>query len=282
MADTITAQEFRLIGDYIEKHCGIHLEKEKMYLVESRLAVLLVENGCNSFAELHRKASADTTNALRDKVIDAMTTNETLWFRDGGPFEILRGLIDGFAEEIGNGRRSRIRIWCCACSTGQEPYSVAMTVLESGRYGSGLKPEQVEIIATDISSTALFMAKMGRYDQLSISRGLKQEYRDRYFRSEGRVWSLADNVKKMVTFRKMNLQESFLGIGKCDIVMCRNVVIYFSEGFKRDIFGRLTDVLRPSGYLFVGSSESVSAYCGNYQMIKNSHVIYYQVKQDAR
>lgn len=282
MAGTITAQEFASLRDFIEKHCGIHLEPEKSYLVESRLTALMAEAGCETFSALHQKAVADATCRLKDKIVDAMTTNETLWFRDSGPFETLRELFDGFAADIKGGRRSRVRVWAAACSTGQEPYSIAMTALESGRLGSGLRPEQVEILATDISPTALFMAQAGRYDAVAMSRGLPQEMRDRYFKQNGRVWTIQEDVKKMVSFKKMNLQESFSWIGGRDIVFCRNVLIYFSETFKRDILSRLCAVLEPRGLLFVGASEAVSSYSQNFVMLKNSHGLYYQVRQRAK
>ena len=279
MAGTISAQEFKLLSEYIEKQCGIHLEESKMYLVESRLNSLMVENGCASYTELYIKASSDPTGILRDHIVNAMTTNETLWFRDGGPFEVLRELLDRYAAEIKTGKRTKVRIWSAACSTGQEPYSIAMTALESGRAGSGLRPEQVEIFGSDISSTVLFIAKAGRYDAIAINRGLPVELRDRYFRSEGRVWVLSNAVKEMVTFEKKNLRDSYAALGGYDIVFCRNVLIYFSDNFKREVFSRLAGVLRPAGFLFVGASESVSNYSGDYTMYKNAHGLYYQVKQ---
>ncbi len=279
MGEKISVQEFKLLSDYIEKHCGIHLEQEKMYLVESRLTALMVENGCESYSALYQKSAADSSAHLRDKIVDAMTTNETLWFRDSGPFDILRDLADAYAAEFKANKRKKVRIWCCACSTGQEPYSIAMTFLESFRRGSGFAPENVEILATDISSTALFMAKMGRYDSIAMGRGLPLEIRDRYFQPEGRVWSISDNVKKMVTFKKMNLQESYIGIGDRDIVFCRNVLIYFSDQFKREVFSKLANLLKPAGYLFVGSSESISSYSTDYAMLKHSRGLYYQVKK---
>jgi chemotaxis protein methyltransferase CheR len=278
MIETITSLEFKLLRDFIEKHCGIHLEPEKMYLVESRLTALMVENGCDGFAAFCQKAIVDTTGSLRDKIIDAMTTHETLWFRDSGPYEILRDLLGDLSGEIKSGRRSKISIWAAACSTGQEPYSIAMSVLESARSGSGLRPEHVEILATDISPTALFIAQNGRYDPIAISRGLPADLRDRYFRQEGRVWILNNEVRKMVTFKKLNLQESYGWIGSRDIVFCRNVLIYFSEAFKRDILNRLTSTLKPSGYLFVGASESVSSYSSDYSMCKHPGGLYYKIK----
>ena len=278
MGNVITDQEFQLLRDYIEKHCGISLDRNKMYLVESRLNTLMIENGCDDYTALYRKASSDATNALRDKIVDAMTTNETLWFRDSSPYESLKELLATFGAELRSGKRSKLRIWSAACSTGQEPYSIAITILESATGGTGLRPEQVEIIATDISSTALFMAKLGRYDAIAINRGLPPALRDRYFKPEGRVWALSDKVKQMITLKKMNLQESYAQIGKCDIVFCRNVLIYFSETFKKDIFNRIAALLRPSGYLFIGASESLSTYSNEFSMVKGNHGIYYQVK----
>jgi chemotaxis protein methyltransferase CheR len=278
MADTITDYEFKLLRGLIEKLCGIHLEPEKMYLVENRLTTLMIENGCDDYTAFYHKAINEKSGSLRDKVIEAMTTLETLWFRDTGPFEILNELLKTMAGEIKSGRRSGIRIWAAACSSGQEPYSIAMSVLESARSGSGLRPEQVEICATDISSTALFLAQTGRYDPIAISRGLPDDQRNRYFKQEGRIWVISDDVKKMVSFKKLNLQENWAWLGSRDIVFCRNVLIYFSESFKRDILKRLTAVLKPSGYLFVGSSESVSPYSGDYTMLKHQSGLYYRVK----
>jgi chemotaxis protein methyltransferase CheR len=278
----IDLNEFRLMRDYIEKNCGIHITDEKMYLVETRLTTLMVEKGCHSFTELYRKATADYTNSLRDKIVDAMTTNETLWFRDMSPFIILEEvLLPELVQEIKAGRKLKIRIWCAACSTGQEPYSVAMTIQEFlRRNGSGIRPEHFEIVGTDISPTVLYLAMAGRYDNLAISRGLSQEYKDRYFELSGKVWAVSGDIKKMVTFRKMNLQENFTAMGKQDIVFCRNVLIYFSDLFKKDILSRLCAVLQPAGYLFLGSSESIINYSTAYQMQRHTRGLYYQTRQE--
>ena len=193
----IDSNEFQLMRDYIEKSCGIHLTDDKQYLVCTRLTTLMVESGCNSFAGLYHKAVADNTNVLRNKIVEAMTTHETFWFRDTSPFVILDEVIlRELAEEIKLGRRSKIKIWSAACSTGQEPYSVAMTVLELARKYNSLKPEHVEIIATDISSTVLYLATAGRYNSLAMSRGLAKDYENRYFEPDGKVWAIKNDVKK--------------------------------------------------------------------------------------
>jgi chemotaxis protein methyltransferase CheR len=279
----IDLNELRLIQNYIEQNCGIHLVDDKMYLVQARLTTLMVENACNSFTELYHKAIADSTHGLRDKIVEAMTTNETFWFRDAGPFCILdEVLLRELAEEIRSGKRSKIKIWSAACSTGQEPYSIAMTVLEFARKEYGLKPEDFEILATDISSTALYLARAGRYDSHAISRGLPEDLKNRYFQQDGNVWAITDDVKKMVKYKKLNLRDNFSPVGKQDIIFMRYVLIYFSDELKKDILRRVTRLLRPDGYLFVGASESIiSFYTREYHMLPHARGLYYKVKQEG-
>jgi chemotaxis protein methyltransferase CheR len=270
----LTDAEFKALRDYIEKSCGIALGDEKVYLVENRLAGLLVETGCSSFGELHRKAINDPGLGLRDKIVDAMTTNETSWFRDIYPFEILiDDVFKKFAQEIVSGRRNKIRIWCAACSTGQEPYSIAMKLQEFSRRSSAFPINNTEIIATDISPSVLFLAIAGRYDQISMSRGMPQDVRDRYFTNNGKIWALNDVIKKMVIFKKLNLQENFTSMGKFDIIFCRNVMIYFSDAFKRQLFTRFADSFNSAGFLFLGASESMSAYTDRFTMISENRRI---------
>lgn len=275
----IDPSEFRIMRDYIEKNCGIHLTEEKTYLVEHRLTTLMAESGCTNYIQLHQKAVSDPTNSLRDKIIDIMTTNETLWFRDASPFQILREKIfPEMAGEIKQARRSGIRIWSAACSTGQEPYSISMIVHEFARQQPVLKPSMVGIVATDISPTVLFLAKAARYDNLAISRGLHQDMQERYFTAEGKIWRVKDEIKNHIVFKKLNLQESFAGIGKQDIIFCRNVLIYFSDAFKRDVLHRMVELLVPGGYLILGSSESLIQHSQEYTMIQHGKGLYYKVK----
>ncbi len=275
----ISPEEFLLIRDYIEKHCGIYLTEDKVYLVETRLTTLIIENGCQTFGELYQMAVKDNTHVLRDKIIEAITTNETFWFRDLHPFGILNEvLFDSMAEEIKAGKRSKIKIWCSACSTGQEPYSIAMTFMEFARRHPFFKPEHLEILATDISSTVLFLGKTGRYDNLAISRGLSDDFKNRYFEKKDKIWVISDDIKKMVRFQKLNLQESFSHLGRQDIIFCRNILIYFSVEFKQDILTRIAKLLRPGGYLFLGASESIIMYTQEYEMLRHAMGLYYQVK----
>ncbi len=278
----ITNNEFNLLRKYIEQHCGISVGDEKVYLVESRLSGLMVQNGCATFEEFYRKTLADPTLGLRDKIVDAMTTNETLWFRDTSPYRIFEEVVlRQMSNEIQQGKRKKIRIWCAACSTGQEPYSLAMTIHEFARKYSVLPMEYVEIISTDISPSALFLAIAGRYDKLSMSRGMTPDIQNRYFDQAGSIWVLKDKIKKMVTFKKFNLQENFINLGRFDIIFCRNVAIYFSDNFKRDLFKRMAQLLRPEGFLFLGASESISGYSTEYQILTHEKGMYYRVKQEV-
>ncbi len=259
-ADGIQPNEFKLLRDYIETHCGILLGEEKAYLIETRLAGLVAQTGAGDYGTFYRMAANEPGTELRDKIIDAMTTNETLWFRDQHPFQILREvMLPEYAPALANGSRFRIRIWSAACSTGQEPYSIAITILEYCRLHPELKPEQFEIMASDISPSALFIAKTGRYDATAISRGMPDEVRDRYFRQEGTVWVLQDQVKKMVTLRKYNLQESLDPLGRFDIVFCRYVTIYFSDAFKRKIYEGMAKLTSHGGYLIISAVENLQS-----------------------
>jgi chemotaxis protein methyltransferase CheR len=279
MNEKIDTKEFQLLRDYIEKHCGIHLDESKAYLIENRLLTLMIENGCRNYADFYHKAVNDLSFKLRDKIIDAMTTNETLWLRDSSPFKVFQyELLPGFLKQLIAGKKKNIRIWSAACSTGQEPYSIAMIIQEFSRTNPLFHSSNVEIIATDISPTVLFLAKSARYDTLSISRGLPDELRNRYFEQNGKIWVLKDAIKNMVTFKRLNLQEDFTSLGHFDIVFCRNVLIYFSDDFKRDVLSRIALRLKPDGFLIVGASESVSNYSNIFSMLTYERALYYKVR----
>ncbi len=279
----ITTDEFKLLRGYIEKHCGISLGDEKAYLIETRLLKLMIENGCETFGAFYRMAAEQREDTLREKIIDAMTTNETLWFRDAHPYTILREqLLPAFAADLRAGRRGRIRIWSAACSTGQEPYSIAMTIHEfcEQQAAQGIRPAVTphffEILATDISPSALFLASAARYDQLSMNRGLPDSYRNRYFKANGRVWELDPAIRRMVTFKKFNLQDSISALGGFDLCFLRYVCIYFSEALKRMIFHNLASALAPSGCLFLGASESLMGLCSQFKSLEYNGGRYYQ------
>jgi chemotaxis protein methyltransferase CheR len=281
-AETISDVEFKLLRDYIELQCGIALSEDKTYLVETRLAGLLAENGCADFGSFYRLASGGTKPDLKDKIVDAMTTNETLWFRDGHPFRILREkLLPELADHLKQGRRFRIRIWSAASSTGQEPYSIAMEILEFCRRNPGLSPDQFEILATDISPSALFLARAARYDNAAIGRGMPEELKAKYFTQAGQVWSLNEEVKKMVTLRKFNLQDPLGPLGRFDIVFCRYVTIYFAEPFKKRIYEGIAQLLAPEGYLIISAVENLGGYSNAFQNLSHSGGTYYQCRTNG-
>jgi chemotaxis protein methyltransferase CheR len=277
MTDAISAAEFRLLRDLIERLCGIALGEEKAYLIETRLAGLLVEHGCQDFGAFYRLVASDPNPQLKERIVDAMTTNETLWFRDGHPFVILKEkLLPALAARLRDGSRFRVRLWSAACSTGQEPYSLAMSVLEFCRLNPGVRPEQFEILATDISPSALFMAKAGRYDQAAVNRGLPDALRDRYFRPEGHVWVAGDDLKRLITFRKFNLLEPLEPLGAFDIVFMRYVAIYFSDAFKQRIYGNVANLLAPSGHLLISAVESLRGISDAFVQLGHANGAYYE------
>jgi chemotaxis protein methyltransferase CheR len=262
---SMTHEEYVQFRDYVERHCSIALGDDKKYLLEARLAGLVVESGCESFREFFARASTSVDPKLRDKIVDAVTTNETLWFRDGSPWELVRDkALPEFASLASTGKRVRFRIWSGACSTGQEPYSLAMLIDDFCKTpGCPLTPEAFEIIATDISPSALFIAMAGRYDAISMKRGLSgdwERYRATYFDKKGIVSEVKDHIKKRVQFKRYNLQDSLAPLGVFDLVFLRNVAIYFSAPFKRDLFQRIHDVMGVGARLLVGSAESLTDY----------------------
>ncbi len=262
----ITDPEYVLMKTYIEEHCGVHLEEDKEYLIESRLSDLVAASGCRSFQEFHFKARTDLSGRLRDQIVDAMTTNETSWFRDKGAWEYLAevaapDLLDRAAEAGG------AQVWSAAASTGQEPYSLAMLLEEEAlRRGRPSLAARVEIMATDISTSALLTAMAGRYDAIAMNRGLAEERRERYFVREGRSWVLDPRIRERVSFKKFNLQNPFIFARPFDLVLCRYVSIYFSEGFKRDLFAKTASVLRPGGVLLLGATESLREFSREFEI----------------
>jgi chemotaxis protein methyltransferase CheR len=282
MVLTLTNEEFNLLRELIQNECGIQLQDGKQYLVESRLANIVYENSCSSFTEFYQLAKSSLNKQLREKIVDAMTTNETLWFRDEAPYITLRDKI--FPEifrQLLEGRQENFRIWSAACSTGQEPYSIAMMIHEALRLNRipVAFSEKFEIIATDISNSALTIAKNGRYNSLAMSRGMLPELQERYFVQQSSVWQLNEEIKKMIHFQQFNLQSSFHTLGVFDIVFLRNVAIYFSDSFKVQLFQKIVKALKPEGLLFLGASESLLGYSDDFETREHGRCNYYQLKR---
>jgi chemotaxis protein methyltransferase CheR len=275
MKAEITPQEYEAFKTFLQDACGILLGENKQYLVKSRLRRILEDNTLNSLGELLERMKRPGRTSLRETVIDAMTTNETLWFRDNHPFRILQEkLLPEFAEQKSV---QPLRLWSAACSTGQEPYSIAMIVEEFRRLRPG-RLRDVRITATDISKSVLEVARRGEYEMIAIGRGLSPERQKQFFTpSANGGWQIKPQLKTMVEFKELNLLERYM-LGKFDIIMCRNVLIYFSADLKKDILTRMHAALSPGGYLVLGASESLNGLSHLYDMVQCHPGIIYRKK----
>ena len=273
----ISKEQYDTFRDFLEKSCGILLGDNKHYLVTSRLNRLTKEFSFNSLGDLLDSLKKNLDKTLRERVIDAMTTNETSWFRDTYPFEILK---EHLLPELAKTKPNPLRIWSAAASTGQESYSIIMTFDEFKSKCPGQLPGRLEIIGTDISPSVLKVAKDGKYDDLSIMRGLSQERRDKYFTKLENSWEVKPTLKTMVRFSEMNLQQSYNLLGKFDIIFCRNVLIYFSSALKTDILERMASCLNLGGVLILGGSESPTGYTKAFEMVRYPQGVVYRLKRD--
>ncbi|OEF59524.1 chemotaxis protein CheR [Enterovibrio norvegicus] len=270
----ITEQEYRDFCKYLESKCGIVLGDSKQYLVRSRLSPLLTRYKLASMSELFQLVLTNRNRDLAVAAIDAMTTNETLWFRDAYPFDVLANKL---LPEVAENKRP-IKIWSAASSSGQEPYSIAMTIQEVLARRPGLF-QSAQITGTDISSTMLENCRAGIYDNLALSRGLSPERKRKFFEDagEGRM-KVNDSLKRMVTFKPQNLMESYSLHGKFDIIFCRNVLIYFSPEMKAQVLNQMASSLNPGGYLLLGASESLTGLTDRFEMIRCNPGIIYRLK----
>ncbi len=241
----ITPAELKTVGQYIHDISGIYLDQSKSYLFETRLGTIAEEHGCGSYQDLHLKAKRDASKRIERQIVDAISTNETLFFRDKGPFELLKHkilpeLIDLRTPQSAQ-MKTNIKIWSAASSTGQELYSVAMTVKDL--LGSKMDSYNVKLLGTDISDGAVRQASYGKYNKFEIERGLPRPTLQKYFTLFGDSWKIKDEIRGMVNFRKLNLMQPFSGIGKFDIIFCRNVAIYFTLQDRKKLFNKLADSL---------------------------------------
>ena len=275
MKAEITPQEYEAFKSFLQDACGILLGENKQYLVKSRLRRIMEENELRTLGDLLDRVKRTGRSSLKEVVIDAMTTNETLWFRDNHPFRILQ---EKLLPEFGDRKSAQsLRIWSAACSTGQEPYSVAMIIEEFRRQRPG-RLRDVKITATDISKSVLEVARRGEYEMIAIGRGLSPERQKQFFSpAMNGSWQIRPQIKSMVEFRELNLLERYM-LGKFDIVMCRNVLIYFSAELKKDILTRIHATLNPGGYLILGASESLNGLPHLYEMVQCHPGIIYRKK----
>ena len=274
--ESISNEQYNDFCNFLEQQSGIVLGTSKQYLIVSRLSPLVSQFNLSSISELIEKAMNVANRQVRLEVIDAMTTNETLWFRDGYPYEMLKETI--LPELAKTHTMSPIKIWSAASSSGQEPYSIAMTCFETNI--PRLKtPAGVQIVGTDISPTMLSLCKQGMYDYIALNRGLSAERKKLFFtKVSEQCMSVNEEIKRLVNFKLFNLLDHYGSMGKFDVIFCRNVLIYFSPQVKSKIINQLAQSLNPNGYLFLGASESVSGVTDRFDMERNERGIVFRLK----
>ncbi|MBF0183393.1 MAG: protein-glutamate O-methyltransferase CheR [Magnetococcales bacterium] len=271
----VSPDEFQWIKQFMREHSGVDLQAGKEYFVENRLAPLLAPHGCQNFSQFIQKLARDN-GPLRTKVVDALTTHETLWFRDDSFFSALADEI--LPRLASKSRQQKIRIWSAAAATGQEAYSVAMLLDAAGRkQDPNFDISRMQILGTDISASSLVTARQGRYNHLAISRGMRPGFLETYFKREGDIYEVAPHVRRAVKFEQFNLKDDFAPLGKFDLILCRNVLIYFSDDLKRQICIRMRSALnRPEGYFAIGASESLMGLEAGFKQITVGRAVLYQ------
>ncbi len=265
----MTPQEYEYLCKILKERSGLLLAADKQYLIESRLLPLARRSGLSGIGELVQKMKGGADTLIVD-VVEAMTTNETFFFRDKIPFDNFKDtVIPDFIKTRAS--RRTLRIWCAAASTGQEPYSLAMLLKEMG---SALAGWRVEIVATDISQEVLEKSKSGIYSQFEVQRGLPIQLLVKYFDQVGEFWQLKSEVRSMVQFRQLNLLKDFSHLGKFDVIFCRNVLIYFDQETKIDVFSRLLKANESDGCLFLGAAETVVGLTSAYRPCQQRRGVY--------
>ena len=248
----MTPSDYEYLRKFLKERSGLDLALDKQYLVESRLTPLARKAGLGGISELVQKMKGGAATLISDAV-EAMTTNETFFFRDKIPFDHLKDAVLPALAQARAARRS-LRIWCAASSTGQEPYSIAMLLKEMTALFAGWR---IEIVATDLSQAVLEKSKAGLFSQFEVQRGLPIQLLVKNFVQQGELWQLNADIRGMVQHRKLNLLEDISHLGTFDVIFCRNVLIYFDQRTKAAIFGKIARMLEPDGVLALGAAESV-------------------------
>jgi len=267
--------DFNIFETLLRQESGLVITKEKIYLLESRLSPIAQKWGIKTLEELASKLRVNTDKELIRDVVEAMTTNETSFFRDNKPFDNLKGVILPHLKKARDTKKT-IRIWSAACSSGQEPYSIAMILKELEPQFPGWK---FEITATDISLDILDQAKKGVYTQFEVQRGLPIQFLVKHFEQQGEKWHLKQDLKDMITFKKANLLEPLSYLGKFDVIFCRNVLIYFDVETKGKVLHEMQNVLEEDGTLLLGGAETVLGITEDFKPMPGHKGLY--VKQQS-
>jgi chemotaxis protein methyltransferase CheR len=266
----MTPEDFAYLRKLLKDRSGLVLSPEKQYLAESRLLPVARRNGLLTLTELIAKLRAPQAQTLTSDVVDAMTTNETFFFRDKQPFDHFRDTIMP-ALMAARAREKRIRIWCTACATGQEPYSLAMALKGMGAALAGFK---VQILATDLCAEVLERAQAGIYSQFEVQRGLPIQQLVKFFVPAGERWQITPEIRAMVQFRTLNLLADFKPLGAFDVVFCRNVLIYFDQPTKTAVLERIARQMPDDGFLVLGAAETVVGLSESFKPVPERRGLY--------
>jgi chemotaxis protein methyltransferase CheR len=268
----MTPSDYEYLRKLLKARSGLVLSAEKHYLVESRLLPVARKAGLSNLTGLVERLRAPGAERLTVEVVEAMTTNESLFFRDKVPFDHFRDTIMPALLAARTVSR-RIRIWCAAAATGQEPYTLAMCLKEMGKE---LRGWRIEIVATDLSTEVLTRAKSGIYTQFEVQRGLSAMMLIKYFSQVGEAWQIAPEIRGMVKFMPLNLLNNFSHLGRFDLVFCRNVLIYFDQATKIDVLERIAGVTERDGYLVLGGAETVMGLTERFRPVSDKRSLYQQ------
>ncbi|MBF0542915.1 MAG: protein-glutamate O-methyltransferase CheR [Candidatus Riflebacteria bacterium] len=278
----ISKQDFEKLKELVRDICGINITDDKFMVIERKLESFLSIISSQNFNEFLEKLALPSGFLLREKLIDVITTNETLFFRDVHPFETFSTIVIPRIEDLLKSRtdlsEGKFRIWSAGSSTGQEPYSIAMLLNEYSEKKKTLSPDKIEILASDISSSVLSRAISGQFNSSQIKRGLKPYFLDKYFQKSGNKWVIDEKIRNMVEFRRINLIDNFSILGKFDVVLCRNVLIYFDTQMRKNVLEKINRVLFDGGFLFVGASEIIMDFESQFSSERNGSTIFYRKK----
>lgn len=273
---TISSSAFTFVRELVRAESAIVLEPGKEYLVESRLVPLARASGHPDVDAYVAELSTRRSPAALKQVVEALTTNETSWFRDTDPFAALRETI--FPELARNRPRKQLRVWAAACSSGQEPYSIVMTAMDT----PALAGWRIDVTATDLSEEMLDRGRRGEYSQLEVNRGLPATTLVRHFERQGLSWRINQSIRDRVEFRHLNLTRPFPPMGQFDVVFLRNVLIYFDLPTKREVLQRVRQVLAPDGHLFLGAAEMTMGVDDVWERVPAGRSSVYRIREEQR
>jgi len=263
-------EDFEFLSKLVKDRSGLVLTQDKAYLLESRLMPVARKHGMKGVDELVSGLRTTGGEPLAHDVTEAMTTNESFFFRDIKPFDLFRDVtLPHLLENRAN--RKKFRVWCAASSSGQEPYSLAMVLREARAQLSGWN---FDIVGTDLSREMLEKAKAGVYSQFEVQRGLPINLLLKYFKKQDELWQINQDLRSMVAYKELNLLDSFSGMGQFDVVFCRNVLIYFDQETKGAVLEKIASVMPDDGFLFLGGAETVLGISDKFKPVPGQRGIY--------